>query len=255
MELYGDGLGRIFAALAAAGSKVAPVRDALLDDGVVASLLLIHGLFPVELETRVLAALDSVRPYMESHGGNVELVGIVNGVAHLRLKGSCDGCPASASTMELAIMQALEEAAPDLLGTEVEGIVETKQAPVGIGNPLPMVNPNQPDQNGGPGKSAWMVVEDAAGLPSGAMTSTLIDGTQLFVANVAGTLLAYRNKCPGCGSSLEDGSLEGGLLTCASCERRYELPLAGRMVGHEPLQLAPVPLLADNGSVRVALGA
>ena len=67
-------------------------------------------------------ALDSVRPYMESHGGNVELLGIEDGVARLRLEGSCDGCPASASTMELAIEQALQEAAPDLEGIDVEGV-------------------------------------------------------------------------------------------------------------------------------------
>ena len=46
------------------------------DDGVVASLLLMHGLYPVPLEDRVREALDSVRPYMESHGGDVELLGI-----------------------------------------------------------------------------------------------------------------------------------------------------------------------------------
>ena len=34
-------------------------------------------------------ALDSVRPYMESHGGDVELLGIEDGVARLRLEGSC----------------------------------------------------------------------------------------------------------------------------------------------------------------------
>jgi hypothetical protein len=46
-----------------------------VEDGVVASLLLIHDLYPVPLEERVQEALDSVRPYMESHGGDVELLG------------------------------------------------------------------------------------------------------------------------------------------------------------------------------------
>ena len=69
-----------------------------------------------------MEALDNVRPYMESHGGNVELVSLEDGVARIRLEGSCDGCPASSSTLELAIKTALEETAPDLLGIEVEGI-------------------------------------------------------------------------------------------------------------------------------------
>ena len=63
-------------------------------------------------------------PYMESHGGGVEVLSLEDDVLRLRLHGSCDGCPASASTLELAIKQELEEAAPDLLGIEVEGLVE-----------------------------------------------------------------------------------------------------------------------------------
>ena len=47
----------------------------MADDGVVGSLLLIHGLHPVPLEERVTGALDEVRPYMKSHGGDVELLG------------------------------------------------------------------------------------------------------------------------------------------------------------------------------------
>ena len=121
MGLYGEGLVRIFDAIAEEGSS--GLRERLTEDGVVASLMLIHDLYPVALETRVREALDSVRPYMESHGGNVELLGIEAGVARLRLEGSCNGCPASASTMELAIEQALQEAAPDLEGLVVEGSV------------------------------------------------------------------------------------------------------------------------------------
>jgi Fe-S cluster biogenesis protein NfuA len=83
--------------------------------------MLIHGLYPVSLETRVQAALDSVRPYMDSHGGNVELLAIEDGIARLRLEGSCSGCAASQSTMELAIERALEETAPDLLGHRRRG--------------------------------------------------------------------------------------------------------------------------------------
>jgi Fe-S cluster biogenesis protein NfuA len=124
MELYGRGLERILEGL----DKAPEVRDELVDDGLVASLLLIHGLYPVDLETRVREALDRVRPYMESHGGGVELLGLEDDVARLRLEGSCNGCGASASTLELAIVQALEESAPDLLGIEVEGASTTPAA-------------------------------------------------------------------------------------------------------------------------------
>jgi Fe-S cluster biogenesis protein NfuA len=118
MELYGEGLERIMAAVDD------DTRARLADDGVVASLLLMHGLYPVPLEDRVREALESVRPYMESHGGAVELVSLEDGVARIRLEGHCRGCSASASTLELGIRQALEATAPDLEGLVVDGVLE-----------------------------------------------------------------------------------------------------------------------------------
>ena len=103
----------------------------------IGSLMLIHDLYPVPLETRVQEALASVRPYMESHGGDVELLRLEDGIAHLRLVGHCHGCPASAATLELAIKEAIDDAAPDLLGLEVEGVAEPKP----VRKPLAMVAP------------------------------------------------------------------------------------------------------------------
>ena len=120
--MYGAGLERIVGALLAAGEDGRADRGRAADDPLVATLLLIHDLHPVPLEERVQAALDSVRPYMESHGGNVELLSLEDGVARIRLRGSCSDCSASSVTLELAIKQALEEAAPDLDGLEVEGV-------------------------------------------------------------------------------------------------------------------------------------
>ena len=123
LELYGAGLERILGVIADAGEGALHIRNALLDDGVVASLLLIHGLYPVALEERIAEAVESVRPFLASHGGDVEILSVDDGIARLRLKGSCNGCPASASTLEHALKEAIDEAAPDLLGLEVEGAV------------------------------------------------------------------------------------------------------------------------------------
>jgi Fe-S cluster biogenesis protein NfuA/nitrite reductase/ring-hydroxylating ferredoxin subunit len=238
LELYGEGLERIFAALEAAPD----VRDELAHDGVVASLLLIHGLYPVPLAERVEQALVSVRPYMETHGGGVELVRMEGNVAHLRLLGGCDGCAASASTLELAIREALDEAAPDLDGIEVEGLVEPRK----VAKVLPLLGQAPTAQ------TAWLDVPGVAGLGIGALAQAPVGGIPLLVANVGGTLLAFRNACARCGAPLHRAELDGGLLTCGGCSARYELPLAGRGVG-EQIQLSPVPLLADDGSVKVAV--
>jgi Fe-S cluster biogenesis protein NfuA len=129
IAMYGDGLERILAAISEAGEFGTAILDRLTEDGAVSSLLLIHDLYPVALHERVLEALDTVRPYMESHGGNVELVSLTDGVARLALRGSCNGCSASRATLEQAIEQALAEHAPDLAGLEVTGVVDATPAP------------------------------------------------------------------------------------------------------------------------------
>ena len=77
-------------------------------------------------------------------------------------------------------------------------------------------------------------------------------GDGLVVANVAGTLLAYRDACAGCAAPLTAAMLVGGTLTCAACGAAYDLPRAGRGRDDADLQLEPVPLLRNGGAVRVA---
>jgi len=238
LELYGEGLERIFGALEAAPQ----VRDELAQDGVVASLLLIHGLYPIPLAERVEEALQRVRPYMETHGGGVELVRLEGNVAHLRLLGGCDGCAASASTMELAIREALDEDAPDLDGIEVEGLVE----PRSVGKLLPLLGQQAVEQ------TAWADLPHVSELGIGVLAQVPVGGVPLLLANVGGTLLAFRNACAACGAPLHRAELDGGLLTCRGCSTQFELPLAGRALGAD-LQLAPVPLLEEEGRVRVAV--
>ncbi|MEA2332145.1 MAG: hypothetical protein QOH58_2283 [Thermoleophilaceae bacterium] len=234
VQMYGAGLERIVE-LADAGT-----RDEMAKDGLVAGLLMIHDLYPVPIEERVAQALDTVRPYMESHGGNVELLGIENGIAKLRLEGSCKSCRASSSTLELAVRQALEEAAPDLDGMDVEGVVEEEPELSGI--PLPLVQMN--------GAPSWHTLGIDG---SGPLVATDAGGVPLVVANVEGTLLAYRNRCADCGGALDGGALQGGVLGCPGCGRTYFLPQAGRSMDDDHLQLEPVPLLREEEAIKVAL--
>ena len=254
VALYGEGLERIFAALDEAGEPGSELARRLADDGVVASLMLIHDLYPVELETRVGEALESVRPYMESHGGNVQLLGIEQGIARIRLEGSCEGCPASASTLELAIKQALDEAAPDLEGLVVEGIANgAAPASPGAGAlELPVVSVAPGAAGAKPG---WFDLDGGASVAEGEAAPASVGGVSLLVARIEGRLLAFRDACAGCEGPLSSGELSDGVLTCPGCGRGYFLPRAGRSLDDERLQLEPVPLLDDAQGARVALAA
>lgn len=249
VEMYGEGLERIVASLD---------QDALRElaaDEIVGSLLLIHGLHPVPLTRRVQEALDQVRPYMKSHGGGVELLGIEDGVAYLRLEGSCNGCGASSSTLELAVERALEEAAPDLAGLQVEGAVS---GPEVMGVPLPMTGASLPmaPVDAGPARvTGWQQLNGVTDLVEGELRAIELNGEALVVARVEDELLAFHDRCAGCGSVLSEGELTAGVLACPRCERRFFLPRAGRSLDEDRLQLAPVPLLREGTAAKVALHA
>jgi len=123
MELHGAGLNRLMEIVAEAGDHGYDLMDDFADDDLVAGLLLLYGLHPHDLETRVLKALDKARPVLHSHGGDVELLGVAEGIVSLRLTGSCRDCPSSTMTLKLAIEQAIYEAAPDVTEIITEGTV------------------------------------------------------------------------------------------------------------------------------------
>jgi Fe-S cluster biogenesis protein NfuA/nitrite reductase/ring-hydroxylating ferredoxin subunit len=248
VQLYGEGLDRILTMLFEAGEGAAEFAAGLPEDPLLATLLLIHDLHPVALEQRVQDALESVRPYMESHGGNVELLSLQNGVATINLKGSCSDCSASAVTLELAIKQALEEHAPDLLDLVVEGT-----GPQSItGAALPMASSGLPMIDDAP-SSAWVDLPGAATLTDNEFSQVIVAGRSLVVADLDGVLLAYEDCCAKCAAPLHDGNVSGGSLSCPSCGTGYLLARAGRAKDDEALQLVPVPLLRTSGSVKVAI--
>ena len=126
-ELYGDGLARVVELLSDSPDLLAR----LAADPQVAGLLSLHGLHPQRVADRVQAALDQVRPYLGSHAGGVELLGVDDdGVARLRLQGSCDGCAQSTVTVKLAIEKAVLDAVPEVVRVEVENVAEPGLIPV-----------------------------------------------------------------------------------------------------------------------------
>jgi Fe-S cluster biogenesis protein NfuA/nitrite reductase/ring-hydroxylating ferredoxin subunit len=249
LELYGAGLERIV------GRIGEPQVTALATDELVEHLLLLHGLHPLSVEERVREALDGVRPYLGSHGGDVELVGVTDGVALVRMRGSCEGCPASAMTLKLAIEDAVLKAAPDVERVEAEADAAAA-GPVGGGLlQIEVVQPAAPE-------GAWAPVGALPQLSGGGLLLKEVAGERiLFLRLQDGTPYAYRPECPACGASLEDGSLEasglvGAELACPGCAHRYDVVRAGRCVDAPDLHLEPVPLLVDPaGLVRVAVQA
>jgi Fe-S cluster biogenesis protein NfuA len=247
--LYGGGLAAIVELVREQGEAGTAVLAAMADDTRIEGLLLLHDLHPLDVDARIQRALDRVRPYLGSHAGGVQYLGVADGVARLRLEGSCDGCPSSTVTVELAIRGAVEDAAPEVTQVVVEGVAAAPEPGLLQIGRRPADRPDEAAADGGGG---WILLPDI-GPPSSRPVSASAGGTAVLVCSVRGTLYAYLDACASCGSSMAQGQLAREELTCPACGAAYNVRLAGKGVIDPALHLDPLPLLADSRGVRVAM--
>lgn len=267
VDLYGAGLERLLEILHAAGHLDAAVLRQLAEDELVASLLIVHGLHPYDAQTRVAQALDSVRPYLGSHGGDVELVGLDDeGVVTLRMLGSCDGCPSSSVTLTLAVETAIQEAAPEVTVIRVEEAPSASATASVI--PISALRSRldvmaddgvtSPSANSG---LVWRPVEGLQELVSGQLAPFSVDGVALIGVRVGQDLYAYGDHCGRCSGSIGGATVArrlGGragdaVLRCPTCHAHYDVRHAGAGLDGDDIHLDPLPLLTRDGQLCLAL--
>ncbi len=260
MEFHGAGLERVMEIIADAGEPGYAVFDRFSADDLVGSLLLLYGLHPLSLEVRVTQALDKVRPYLDSHGGNVELLRIADGVVRLRMQGSCKSCPSSSLTLKLAIEEAIYAAAPDVVTIEAEGVAEqpnaSKSGFVQIGKSQASASSNGNGHRNGNGHAVsdgWTDVKELASLAQSSVQMIDVRGRNVLFCRLGETFYAYGDNCPGCGQPLHGAHLELTNLVCPHCRQQYDVIRAGRGLDQPSLHLEPFPLLFEQGRARVAL--
>ncbi|WNI18873.1 NifU family protein [Actinacidiphila sp. ITFR-21] len=260
-DFYGAGLERLLDTLHEHGRLDDGVLAALAADELTAGMLLVHGLHPYSVETRVEQALESVRPYLGSHGGDVELLGVSDdGVVALRLLGSCDGCPSSAATLQLAVRSAVEAAAPETTAIEVDTRSEAASGPVVAVDALfSRLRPPAPEPAGG----SWRPVPELAALENGAVTRFTAGGVPVLACRIGADRFAFRDRCARCERPMAGavlarrlgGAAGGGLLTCPGCHAHYDVRRAGACADEDGPHLDPLPLLADGATWSVAVPA
>src|SRR5688572_12346904 len=204
VDLYGSGLERLLEIVHDSGRLDDELLERLAADELVSSLLLVHGLHPYDVGTRVAHALESVRPYLGSHGGDVEFLGLTeDGVVRLRMLGSCDGCPSSSVTLTLAVESAIRAAAPDTLGIEVE-----EAGTAGTVIPVSALRSRLDAGEEVPKGGGWTAVRSAEALAAGQAGGFVVAGLPVVVVRLGVEFFAYRDRCPRCGSGLADGAVE-----------------------------------------------
>ncbi|OBK84953.1 NifU family protein [Mycobacterium sp. 1165178.9] len=248
--LYGAGLERIVRMAGDPGPGGGLVERLATDD-LVASLLLVHGLHPHDVHRRVSDALDRVRPYLGSHGGDVDLLEVVGGdVVRLAFKGSCKSCPSSAVTLELAVQDAVRAAAPEISSIEVVS-AEATTTPASV---IPAESLLTRLHSNGHGATAWHPAPELAELTAGEVAGFVIDGVTVLACRVGDQSFAYRDRCPVCDDSLAGSQLHGRMLRCARCETDFDVVGAGAAATRgSATHLDPIPLLTRDGLLSVAL--
>lgn len=215
----------------------------LVDDPAVRLVLLMHGLIRPDPMTQAQEALDTVRPQLQSHGGDVELDRIEDGVAYVRLSGACNGCSMSAVTMRNGVEEALVAAVPGVSAVEV---LPNEPGPTLI--PL-----SEMGLGGGSAVSAetgWVEAMELDAFELGAVT--VVEAANAVVVNLAGQLTAYVNECAHMGLPLDDAEIDAttGTLTCSWHGYCFDA-LSGECTSLPGAQLAQLPLRVDNGHVWI----
>jgi Fe-S cluster biogenesis protein NfuA/nitrite reductase/ring-hydroxylating ferredoxin subunit len=257
VDLYGAGLSRI---LVAADTGM---LNRLVADDLVASLLLVHGLHPHDVHRRVSDALDRVRPYLGSHGGDVHLLDIVGDTVQLQFAGSCKSCPSSAVTLELAVEDAIRAAAPEITSIE---LVTPEAAPAEPTALIPaeslLAQVHARAHTNGGSLAAWHPVPDLADLAPGEVGGFSVGGAVVLACRVGDQLYAYRDHCPACDGSLAGAALHRSLggrdpvLRCPRCHAHFDVVHAGASLDDGAARhLDPIPLLLRDGVLSIAVAA
>jgi len=234
------------------------------DHPIASAVMSMYDLVPLDEMTQIEEALDEVRPYIEGHGGGLELLDVEGGTIHVRLTGSCHGCAASAMTLRRGVEEKLRERIPwfeEIVAHEPEENGAEPDPP----NALPMfqVTPGAPVAKSEPHpalvatlkRPVFVDVGNIADLAEGQIMAADVDGNSILIANVEGEPYAFRNVCPTDGRNpLDGGRISGSVLVCPWHNCPYDAR-SGKRVDDEPgaKSLAVVPIAVDSdGTMRIA---
>jgi Fe-S cluster biogenesis protein NfuA len=134
LDLHAQGIDRMLDVVAHNQEHGQSIIDDLGADPLVSSLLVLYGLHPLDLESRVARAIEKVRPKVFKHGAEIQSVAVEDGVVHLRVQVAGHSCGSTAATLRTLLEDAMYEAAPDMASLALEGLEE----PIGSNGFVPL---------------------------------------------------------------------------------------------------------------------
>jgi Fe-S cluster biogenesis protein NfuA/nitrite reductase/ring-hydroxylating ferredoxin subunit len=256
-DLHREAIRRLIAGLKQDAGAVALLKDALGDE-VVYGVLRHLGLVKPSLQEKVDTALQSVRPMLASHGGDVELVRLVPpGTVEVRFTGACDGCAASQLTFVAGVKRAILDACPEIQRVvEVRGLAAAPAAQPDAAAERGKVHFRSPFALGAdaPGVQAgWLPAANLAEIPLGGVLRREIGGRDLLLSRTAEAISCFTNACAHLGLPIDDGEIADGVITCLHHGFQYLLA-SGECLTAPKVQLEQhaVRLVDDRVEIRLS---
>ena len=173
-----------------------------------------HEIVKPSLTERVETALESVRPMLASHGGDVELIKVTPPSIELRFTGACDGCPASALTFHAGVKKAVQDACPEITEIrQVKGLGGAERGGVRFISPFALG-----------AEGSWLFAASLADIPEGGVRAMDARRRERVLLSRQGAVVAcFQNACAHLGLPLDAGEIADGVLTCPHHEFQYDL--------------------------------
>ena len=201
-ELHKDVLRKLIASMKEVPGGLEALRGTA-QDPLVYAVLRHHGLLRASLQERVEQALDSIRPMLAAHGGNVELVAVMPPDAiEVRFVGNCDNCPSSTLTFVAGVKQAITEHCPEITNIrQVKGAGHASE----ISFTSPFVKSHAED---------WHFAGLLSAVPDGGMAEAQVAGRAILLTRVGSVVHAFDNVCPHFGMPMGGGTMREGRIAC-----------------------------------------
>lgn len=213
-----------------------------VEDPSIYAMLFMHGIIKQDLFTRVAAVLEEVRPYMRSHGGDVELVKVEENTVYVRLQGACSGCSLSTMTLKNGVEEAIKARIPEIEQVVMaEDEVSSGYLPIHV-----MDDENRLDQSG------WLEGPSVSELKVGQPLRFSCDKGDILLVQLEGKVMAFRNQCPHMGMSLDGGLVDESIITCPWHGFRFDLS-TGECITAPHVQLEPFPVRVEDQRIWIYL--
>jgi len=242
-DLHKEALKRLIKILKENPASMAGLKEATKDE-VVYTVLRHHDLIKPSLNERIEKALETVRPMLAGHGGNVELVSInLPSTVVVRLIGACSGCPASELTLSEGVEKAIREFCPEITEvTKAKGICSSTP-----GKSVNFVSPFAKDH-----EKNWVFAANFDELPENDFLVREINGQSVLLAKTDNNVVCYQNACAHLGMPLDASEVKEGVLKCPYHAFEY-LIKSGECLTVPEVQLQTHSVKVTDNRVEVSL--